>query len=278
MSKLEDLRGKLSGAVGWTREHSALTAWSGTALVLLSLPLAWWGLTKYRVAELRGVNLQNVEELKKAETFEDSEDQQEYLSRKESYVTAWTLNQGQFARFYADYLGRDYMRDLDYQDQRSARSGSVSFRGWSTWTGWFGMLALALVSAGFVAPKAAPEQVEPFAWAIPWGASAVCGVFTLLTVIFFLTVPGDDGPGYSQGVSLGSLLAIVGGAAATIGWGFEGVKSAARRLEKLEAESDDEDADDAQDASPPSAPPRAADAKSSAPAPDAKPKNRLNDW
>lgn len=243
---------------------------AGFCFIALSFALSWWGLTRYRVPELRGIDLGNAAQMHEVEGKKESEDEAEFQKRSKEYrdqqslyQRSWEVNRAQYGDFYLAQLGESYLGDLNFQDQRSLKSGTVYFRGWSTWTGWFGVLGIAVWFGWQIAPKFAP-QIEPWSWAVPWAGAAWFGVFTLSAAAFFFTVPDENGPGYSQGVGFGNYLAIAGGALAVTGCVFLGLQTADQRVAFLQsraAAADEEDDDDDDEPEPP------------------KPvKNRLQDW
>lgn len=254
-------------------------AWGGTAAMFLSLFMAWWGLTRYRVLEERDVNLQNPDAVAAISKDKSAEELNDYKDRKIKYEKAWeAVTQSPDGKFYDRYLGVEYVRELTRQDIESQRSGSVYVRGYYTWTGWFLLIGLIAIGAAQAAPKFAAEQVEPIAWALPWVGTVVAGMFALLAVAFFFTVPDANGDGYAQGVSLGNLLAITAGIVAAIGWSYEGLKAADRRLAEMDADEEDEDESDEAEAVV-TAKPMSPTAKPAQPAaPPQPPKNRLTDW
>jgi len=249
--------------------------YAGLGLIALSIILSWWSLTKYRVYELRGVDMANAGEMSAVEGQKSGESDEkyaarmkEYHERRDRYRRAWDVNVKQYGEFYNAYLGEKYLQDLSFQDVRSKSTGKVYFRGWSTWTGWFGMVFIVVVVGLLLAPKFAP-QFEPWEWTFPWVGAGLLGLFTLMAVSFFLTVPDENDDGYSQGVSWGNYIAIVGGGLATAGCVFEGLRAADKRLADIQSgrfDTDDDKEDDDDDPPP---------VKPAAPLPS---KNRLQDW
>jgi hypothetical protein len=241
----------------------------GLCFVALSFVLSWWSLTKYRVEEQRGVDLSNVEQAHEIERQKNGESEakyqvrlKEYRDRLHRYQHAWEVNQSQYGDFYRAHVGDDYLGDLGFQDQRTLKSGTIYFRGWSTWTGWFGALGLVLLLATQVAPRFAP-QLAPWAWAFPWAGAAWFGLFTLLAIAFFFNVPDENGDGYSQGVGFGNYFALLGGAIAATGCVFYGLQTADERLAFLQSRSKDDDEEDEEEEE--DEPPKPV-------------KNRLQDW
>jgi hypothetical protein len=235
--------------------------YAGAALIGLAFLLSWWSLTKYRVWDERGVP---PEQLGNVTKDMDDDDKKEYEADVARYRQSWTDNTSQFGDFYKAHFGDSYGRDLDQQQARNFRSGTLYFRGWSTWTGWFGVTFVVLVLASQIAPTLAP-QLEPWSWTFPWAGAALFGLYTLMALGFFFTVPSPNGDGYSQGVSWGNYLAILGGGVAVAGCVFEGLRAADRRIAALEAAGDEEDEPEEEPEPPPSPPEKPV-------------KNRLQDW
>lgn len=241
----------------------------GLCLVVVSFALSWWSLTKYRVAELRGVDLNNPEQVHEVERQKNTESEaefqlrlKEFRDRRNRYQNSWAVNQSQYDEFYRKHLGAEYLGYLDIQDQRTLKSGTVLIRGWSTWTGWLGAIGVVLLLGSQVVPKFAPK-VEPWSWAFPWVGAAWFGLFTLSAVAFFFTVPSENGDGYSQGVGFGNYFALVGGVLTAAGCVFYGLQAADEGIAFLKsraaaAEEDEEDEDDEPEPQPA--------------------KNRLQDW
>jgi len=254
--------------------------YAGLGLVALSLMLSWWSLTKYRVYELRGVDLANANALKEVEGQQSGESDEDYAARMteyrdrlDRYRRAWDVNVKQYGEFYNYFLGEKYLQDLSFQDVRSKSTGKVYFRGWSTWTGWFGLTFIIIVVGLLSAPKFAP-QFEPWEWTFPWVGAGLLGLFTLMAVAFFLTVPDENDDGYSQGVSWGNYIAMVGGGLAVAGCVFEGLRAADKRLADIQSGrfDTDDDEDNDEDAGPPKPPPPVK------PAATLPAKSRLQDW
>lgn len=232
----------------------------GCAAIALSFLLSWWDLTRYRVPEQRGVPPEKMAEIDKKL---DDDGKKAYYDLVARYDRSWADNRAQFLDFYNDHFGINFETELRLQDARNFKSGTIYFRGWSTWTGWLGVLFVALILAAQFAPKFYPP-IEPWAWGIPWAGAILFGLYTLMALGFFFSVPGPNGDGYSQGVSWGNYLAILGGGLATAGCVFEGLKSIDQGLAALKARkeaSDDEEEDEEEPQAAPSPP-----------------KNRLQDW
>lgn len=239
----------------------------GLCLIALAFVLSWWSLTKYRVPAQRGIHL-GIAEQTDLESRHEGEDEAEYQKRMKDYHAeiglyqhSWDVNLSQYRDYYLAHLGDKYGEDLDSQDKRSLKSGTVYFRGWSTWTGWFGVVGLVLLLGLQIAPKFAP-QLDPWAWAFPWAGAAWFGLFTLSAVAFFFTVPDENGDGYSQGVGFGNYLAMVGGALAAAGCIFYGLQTADQRVAFLQSRGESADKEEEDEPEPPPKPA----------------KNRLQDW
>jgi hypothetical protein len=265
-----------------------LLLYGGLALMGLAFILSWWSITKYRVYYARGVNLQvpaDVDEMNKR----IGDDRAEHEKEVAQYQSDWNTNSKQYHAYYVANFGTGYLENLNNQMDRSLSSGTLYYRGWSTFTGWLGIITILAVVGLYVAPKFAPDPMEQWAWTAPWAAVALGGLYTLLAMLFFMNEPSENGAGYSQGIGLGCYVAILGGMAAVIGGVFEGLASAKARLQSIESDTSDDDdetpstpADDGPVTPVRPAAPRPASAAQKRPAapPAEKPpeKNRLMDW
>lgn len=241
------------------RENSRTLQYAGFVLIVLAFPLMWWSVTRYRVYERRGVDLGSAEQIAAIEKDMDEEEKKEYYDRVGRYQREWTLNTSRFGQFYLDHFGDKYASRLNDEDSYDKSSGTLSLRGWSTWTGWFGVAFVVIMIASLIAPKFV-DDLEELAWSFPWVGAILFGFYTLLAIVFYFSVPDDNGEGYSQGVGLGNYLALLGGMTATAGCAFEGMKTTAARLAALENEPEEEEEEEEPETpSPPK-------------------KNRLQDW
>jgi hypothetical protein len=235
------------------RSRSRLLLLGGLGLMGLAFIFSWWSLTKYRVAQERGVNI-NVPATQQELLKNLGDKRADYEREAAEYRSAWEINTRQYNAFYQSYAGSSYQTDLQNQIDRSLVQGTIYFRGWSTWTGWLGFLAILTYVVLTFGPRFAPEQMEPWAWTAPWAVAVLGGLYFLLALAFYFNVPDENGPGYSQGVGFGNYIAILAGLAAAIGGTFEGLASAKRRLEEIE-QSPDEEAEEAETPAPESKPP-----------------------
>lgn len=259
------------------RERSRWLQYAGAALIILSLPLTWWSLTKYRIYEQRGVDLGSEEQRNAITKDMDAEELKDYEERLGAYTRAWTLNLGLYEHtFYYPYLGEDYANRLNLEIMASHRSATLGLRGWSTWTGWFGLVFVILLFVAQYAPKFS-EDLEPIAWAFPLALAVMFGFFTIMTLMYYFGVPDRNGDGVAQGVGLGNYIAILGGLLATTGSVFEGLKSMNARLAELAADEDDEEVEaDAAEATAEEKPKPKPKPRRDEPPP--RQKSRLEDW
>lgn len=246
--------------------------YAGMALIALSFLLSWWSLTKYRVYAERGVP---PEKIGTVEADLDEDEKKEYHEELARYGQSWEDNRKQYGEFYRDQFGDNFETEIRLQDARSWKSGTIYFRGWSTWTGWFGVTFVLMMFAAQLLPHFKPS-LQPWAWGFPWAGAIVFGLLTLMAVVFFFSVPDDNGDGYSQGVSWGNYIAIIGGCLATAGCVFEGMRSIDQGIAvmKARAEAKAEEEDDEEEEAETAKPGKPAAA---APPPEP-PKSRLNDW
>lgn len=241
------------------RENSRALQYAGFVLIVLAFPLVWWSVTRYRVYEQQGVDLGSAEQIAAIEKDMDEEEKKDYRDRVGIYGREWTLNASRFGDFYLNYLGDDYAIRLNNEERYDKSSGTLSLRGWSTWTGWFGVTFVVIMIASLIAPKFV-DDLERLAWSFPWVGAILFGFYTLMALVYYFGVPDDNGDGYSQGVGLGNYVALLGGLMATAGCAFEGMKTTAARLAAIESESEEEEDEDEPEA------------------PSAPKKNRLQDW
>ncbi|MBL9091234.1 MAG: hypothetical protein JNL96_08415 [Planctomycetaceae bacterium] len=271
-----------SAPAGALRDNSRKLVYIGAGIAFVAFLLPWWGITKYRVSAFRGHVVSDMTMRGEFEAYPppkevtegmDPEEIDELKLEARSYTSGWDANKSLNKDFYYAELGDGYEKTLLDKETMSQSSGSLSLYGWSTWTGWFGVLFILLGVALYAAPAFLP-QMQPWAWLAPWGWLLSAAIYLLAAIGFYFGVPDENGPGYSQGVSLGCYLAILGGIAAAIGCYFEGVKSAADRLSTIEA-GDDEDEDDddvpAAKSAKPAVAPKPLD-------PEEERRRRLSDW
>lgn len=260
------------------RTHSRLLQYVGAALIVLAMPLSWWSLTRTRIYEERGVDLGSIAQAEAITKDMTPEENAEYIERRAAFNRAWSLNTGRFQDFYFAEFGDNYAKLLNDEMLYTLRSGTLTLRGWSTWTGWFGVVFVGLLFAAQHAPKFS-EDLEPIAWSFPLALAGVFGFFTLMAIWFYFGVPDPNDVGISQGVGLGNYLAILGGLVATTGSVFEGLKSMNARLAELAAESED-DADESEGDAPAEEKPKPKPlfkSRKEEPPPERK-KSRLEDW
>jgi hypothetical protein len=234
--------------------------YAGMALVAVSFLLSWWGLTKYRVYHERGVPPEKIPGL---EATLDEDEKKEYREELARYDQAWNDNRAQYGEFYKAHFGDNFETELRLQTARSWKSGTIKLSGYSTWTGWVGLLFVVILAAALFASRVAPA-LEQWSWGFPWAGAILFALFTLMAVTFYFTVPDDNGDGYAQGVSWGNYLAIVGGCLATAGCVFEGMRTIDQGIAAMKARSEattEEEDEDVEAAAPP--PPA---------------KSRLQDW
>lgn len=266
--------GETRDLIGTLKSNGRLLMFAGLAFMGLAFVLSWWSLTKYRVSQERGVNLA-IPADKQVMLDKIGDELADYQTEVARYNSEWEVNFRQYNDFYSGYVGKGYMSDMNTQIERSLRQGTVYFRGWSTWTGWFGFLTILAVIGLYVAPKFVPDEMEPWAWTAPWVGAAMGGLYLLLALSFYFNVPDENGAGYSQGVALGGYVAILAGLATAVGGLFEGLNTVQHRLQAIESEPEVEEEEQEEITSPqpakrPVAPP-------SSP-PQAPPKSRLTDW
>lgn len=257
-------------AIETMRSRSRQLLYAGMGLAVVAFLMPWWGITKYRVSEQRGMNMADTTIVASITKDMDEPTRTEYQTRALLYETGWQSNRSLNQAFYEASLGKDYDKELRAKEAVSLSSGSSSLYGWSIWTAWFGILFVVAGVALYVAPTFAP-QMESWKWLVPWIWAASALLYLILAIAFFFGVPDANGPGYSQGISLGCYLAIFGGAAALVGGVFEGMRSAQERLAALEEASDDEEVDvnSAGGKKGPAPPPLS---------PEEERRRRLNDW
>lgn len=252
------------------RSRSKQLLYAGAGLAVLAFLLPWWGVTKYRVSEQRGLNMTDPAIVASITKDMDEPTRTEYETRARLYDSGWQSNRTLNQAFYEASLGKDYDKELRAKEAVSLSSGSSSLYGWSVWTAWFGLLFVIAGVALYVAPTFAP-QMESWKWLVPWTWAATALLYLILAITFYFGVPDANGPGYSQGISLGCYLAIFGGAAALVGGVFEGMRSAQERLAALQnsTEEDTESSDSAGgNVAPPPQPL----------SPEEERRRRLNDW
>jgi hypothetical protein len=257
-------------------QFSRTLLYVGLGLIAFSFILSWWSLTRYRVYEQRGVDLNSLEQVAAIEKDMDEAARKDYHLRFDRYARAWNLNESRFGEFYKAHLGDNYAKVLEQEDQYSRKSATVLLRGWSTWTGWFGIMFVALMVASFFASRI-NSDFELIEWTFPLAGAIVFAFFTLLAIVFYFTVPDANDEGITQGVDWGNYLAVLGGLAATVGCAVEGVKSVEERHAALAEAAQDQvaQAEDETDPEPVKPPPKP---KAKEPEPEAREKNRLMDW
>ena len=268
----DEVQSPAPAALETMRSRSRQLLYAGAGLAFLAFLLPWWGLTKYRVSEQRGMNMADPAVMASITKDMDEPTRTEYETRARLYDSGWQSNRTLNQAFYEASLGKDYDKELRAKEGVSLSSGSTSLYGWSIWTAWFGLLFIIAGVALFVAPTFAP-QMSSWSWLVPWIWAASALLYLILALAFYFGVPDANGPGYSQGISLGCYLAIFGGAAALAGGVFEGMRSAQERLASLESASDEDEEDD--DAAP------AGGKMAPAPqplSPEEERRRRLNDW
>lgn len=239
---------KLQLGIEQARRNSRILVMAGAGLIVVSFLMAWWGLSKDRVREMRGVNLGVPGEVAAVTEKMSDKDKETYNNDVQRYFASWSANRTLNHDFYVAALGTDYDKMLANLDNVSHNGGSLYLNGWSTWTGRFGFLFVLIGVAWFFAPQMKPE-LEEYAWTVPWVWTALGAILLISTLAFYFGVPDKNGDGYSQGVTLGCYAALLGSSAVVIGGTFEGIKSARERLAHLaaqaEAEGDEEgEADD----------------------------------
>lgn len=260
------------------RTNSRRLVMIGGGLIFVSFLLSWWGLSKYRVSELRGVNLGVPGELAAVTEKMSDKDKEAYNNRVQSYLSSWSANRTLNHEFYLKALGPDYDKMLTNLDNVSHNGASLYLHGWSTWTGRFGFIFVLLGVAWFFAPQLQPDLAE-YAWTAPWVWTGLGAIILISTLAFYLGVPDTNGDGYSQGVTLGCYVAMLGSLAVVVGGTFEGIKSARERLALLAEQAAEEAEEEADDDKPaprrgaPKAPP--VDAHQAAKDEKAR---RLQDW
>lgn len=255
------------------RSRSKQLLYAGAGLAVVAFLLPWWGVTKYRVSEQRGLDMTNMTVISAITKDMDEPTRTEYDKRARLYDSSWQANRNLNQAFYEAYLGKDYDKEIHAKDGISLSTGTSKVYGWSVWTAWFGLLFVIAGVAIYVAPTFAP-QMDSWKWLVPWIWAASALLYLILAIAFFFGVPDANGPGYSQGISFGGYLAIFGGAAGLVGAIFEGMRSAQERLASLENGSSDEDEED--DGAEP-----AGDKRAPAPqplSPEEERRRRLNDW
>lgn len=269
------------------RTNSRRLVLIGAGVIFLSLFLSWWSVTKYRVDEHVGQNVPPTVANAAISEKMTPEQKKDYEDRVVGYNTAWEANKNLNGAFYESAFGKDYNARLADLDRLSLKSGTLSLSGISTWTGMFGLLFLIAGAAWYAAPKLKPE-LEEQAWTIPWVWTALASLFLIALLLFYFGVPDVNaiGNSYTQGLSLGIYLAMLGAAAVVLGGTFEGIKSANERLAQIaergdEEASDDSADDDGEQAAPAPTRPRKAPAPppvdERAAAEEAK-RKRLTDW
>lgn len=272
---------KLKLGLEKARTNSRRLVMVGAGLIVVSFLLSWWSLSKYRVSEMRGVNLGVPAEVSAVTEKMSDQDKEAYNNELQSYATSWSANRTLNHEFYLSALGPDYDTKLTNLDNVSHNGGTLHLNGWSTWTGRFGFIFVLLGVAWFFAPQINPDLGE-HAWTAPWVWTALGAILLISTLSFYFNVPDKNGDGYSQGVTLGCYMALLGSTAVVVGGTFEGIKSARERLARLAEqaeeegeESDENEADDkpAPRRSVPKAPP--VDAQQAAKEEKAR---RLQDW
>lgn len=242
--------------------------YAGLGLIVLSLLFSWWSVSKYRVYEERGVDLGS-RDAREAITAKMSEDdKKDYQNRLDEYTREWKLNTTRFDDFYQSTFGKEFQVVISREEQYTRKTGTLSLRGWSTWTGLFGLIVVVAIVAVPLAPKWDPDWAL-FAWAYPLVQAALAGTFWLAAVAFYFTVPDANGAGYSQGVGLGNYLAILGASIALAVTVSVGVRSVAEHKAEL-AEMEEEEAEEAKPVAPKS--------PKKLPDPPKPEKNRLQDW
>ncbi|MBA4019238.1 MAG: hypothetical protein C0483_18890 [Pirellula sp.] len=252
------------------RSRSRQLLYAGIGLAVVAFLLPWWGLTKYRVSEQRGMNMTDPTVIASITKDMDEPTRTEYETRVRLYDSSWTSNRSLNQAFYEASLGKDYDKEIRAKEAVSLSSGSTSIYGWSAWTAWFGLVFVIAGVALFVAPAFVPDMAS-WKWLVPWIWTALALIYLIMALAFYFGVPDANGPGYSQGVSLGCYLAIFGGAAAIAGSVFEGLRSAQERLAALENAEEDEEDDQAAAGGKPMPPPKPLD-------PEEERRRRLNDW
>lgn len=252
------------------RSRSKQVLYAGAGLAVVAFLLPWWGITKYRVSEQRGLDMTNMAVSSAITKDMDEPTRTEYEKRVQLYDSSWQANRNLNQAFYEAYLGKDYDKEIRAKDGVSLSTGTSKVYGWSVWTAWFGLLFVIAGTAIYVTPTFAP-QMESWKWLVPWIWAASALLYLILAIAFFFGVPDANGPGYSQGLSLGCYLAIFGGAAALIGGVFEGMRSAQERLAALESAADEAE-DDSESAGGNKAPAQPALS------PEEERRRRLNDW
>jgi hypothetical protein len=257
--------------LGELQARSRLILFCGLGLMGLAFVLSWWSITKYRISYERGVNMAVPAE--KQEMFHRlGNNKADYQRQLDEYAVAWATNTKQYHAYYVGRFGNDYQRDLGTLMDRSLKSGTLYYRGWSTWTGWLGIVTILVVVGIYVAPRFKPEEMEEWAWTAPWAAACLGGLYLLLALAFFFSEPDENDAGYSQGIGLGCYVAILGGLATTLGGLVVGLSTA--RLAGMESDSDEEEDETAPAMSAPKRPAFAPPAATKPP----ESKNRLNDW
>jgi len=227
------------------RTNSRRLVLIGAGVIFLSLFLSWWSLTKYRVKEHYDLNIPPTVANASVSEKMTPDDRKEYEDRVVGYNTAWDANKNLNGAFYESTFGKDYNSRLNDLDKLSLKSATLSLSGISTWTGMFGLLFLIAGAAWYAAPRLKPE-LEEHAWTVPWVWTALAAVFLFALLAFYFGVPDVNGIGnsYTQGLSLGIYLAMLGALAVVLGGTFEGIKSANERLALLAERGDDEAGDD----------------------------------
>ncbi|MCE9604300.1 MAG: hypothetical protein K8U03_05280 [Planctomycetia bacterium] len=243
MTTPQELQAKLTLGIEKARTNSRRLVYIGAGLIVLSFVMSWWGLKKERVYEQQGVSVADAAAQEAITANMTAEDKKDYDSRIAQYSVAWQANQSLNRDYYLAAFGQDYDQRLRNLENVSLRSGSMSLFGWSTGTGWFGVLFVIAGAAWFAAPKFKPE-LEDFAWTIPWVWTALGAIYLIAVLAFYFNAPDVNGAGYSQGVALGCYLSIFGTLAVVVGGTFEGIKSANERLAAIAAEAEDEEVDE----------------------------------
>lgn len=285
MTTPQELQAKLNLGIEKARTNSRLLVLVGACLMLVSLFMSWWSLGKYRVDEQYGHDLMVVGSREKITEKMTPEEVKDYDDRVNRYRSAWSAITERHKDFYVAEFGDGFAATLETEDKVNKGSSYLVLKGISTWTGRFGFLFLIAGVAWYLAPKLKPD-LEEYAWTIPWAWTALAAVFLIAALAFYFGVPDIGGEGYSQGITLGWYVSLLGALAIIVGGTFEGIKSANERLAILAARSEEEAVEEAQeveaeDAAPSPAPRR----KEKAPPPvderaaeeEAK-RKRLTDW